>query len=46
MHPNESLENKAARLNFFNYDNASGEYDYLITPAFDLSTYTGLTLGI
>ena len=42
--PSEFVDNKAVRLNFFSYDNASGEYDYLITPAFDLSTYTGLTL--
>jgi hypothetical protein len=42
--PAESPGNTAARLNFFNYIDAKGEYDYLISPAFDLSTYTGLTL--
>jgi hypothetical protein len=42
--PAEDLDNKAISVNFFNYSNSDGEYDYLITPAFDLSTYTGLIL--
>ena len=43
--PSEIAENSAARISFFNYDNSNGEYDYLISPALDLTTYTGLTLS-
>ncbi len=42
--PSDSPANTAARINFFSYANANGEYDYLITPALDLTTYTGLSL--
>ena len=42
--PSINSDNKAARVNFFSYGNANGEYDYLITPALDLSTFTGLSL--
>lgn len=43
--PSDSPSNTAAQLNFFSYGNANGEYDYLITPALDLTTYTGLTIS-
>lgn len=42
--PTDIPSNTAARINFFNYDNSNGEYDYLVSPALDLTTYTGLTL--
>ena len=42
--PSDLAGNTAARVNFFSYDNSNGEYDYLITPSMDLTTYTGLTL--
>ncbi|GJM28823.1 MAG: hypothetical protein DHS20C17_14580 [Cyclobacteriaceae bacterium] len=42
--PSETSANTAARVNFYNYENAKGEYDYLISPALDLTTYTGLNL--
>jgi len=43
--PSDQSNNTAATLNFFNYVNINGEYDYLISPALDLTTYTGLTLS-
>jgi hypothetical protein len=42
--PAESPTNTAVGLNFFNYRDFVGEYDYLITPALDASSYTGLSL--
>ena len=42
--PAESPSNTAVGLNFFNYRDFVGEYDYLITPALDASSYTGLSL--
>ncbi len=42
--PSDSPSNTAAQMNFFGYGNAKGEYDYLITPALDLTTFTGLSL--
>ena len=42
--PSDPAENTAASMNFFNYENSKGEYDYLVSPAFDLTTYTGLSL--
>ena len=40
--PSESPANTAARMNFFSYKDFNGEYDYLITAALDMSSYTGL----
>lgn len=42
--PAESPSNTAPRLNFFSYGNSNGEYDYLITPALDLTSFTGVII--
>ena len=42
--PSESQTNTAARMNFFSYKDFNGEYDYLITPALDMSSYTDLSM--
>ena len=41
----EEPGNKAIRMHFFDYDNGDGEYDYLITPALDLSIFTDVSLN-
>ena len=43
--PSDTPSNTAAYLNFFSYKDFRGEYDYLITPALDLTNYTDLSLS-
>lgn len=43
--PSDTPGNTAARMNFFSYTNANGEYDYLTTPSLDLTTFIGLSLA-
>ncbi len=40
----EESGNTAIRMHFFDYDNGDGEYDYLITPGIDLSSFTEVSL--
>ncbi|MDH3708251.1 MAG: choice-of-anchor J domain-containing protein [Cyclobacteriaceae bacterium] len=40
----EAPNNKAMRVHFFDYDNGDGEFDYLITPALDFSSFSDVTL--
>ncbi len=40
----EAPNNKAIRVHFFDYDNGDGEFDYLITPALDFSSFSDVML--
>lgn len=43
--PNTVVTNKAAKLQFYNKQSDYGEFDYLITPVFDLSGITSAELS-
>ena len=42
---NELPGNRAIKMNFFDYDNADGEYDYLISPGLDFTNFTDVSLS-
>ena len=43
--PSDSPGNTAAKMDFFSYKDGNGEYDYLVTPAIDLTRFTSLALS-
>ncbi len=43
--PGNGINNKAASLDFFDYENGRGQTDYLLTPSVDLSNLTSAKLS-
>ncbi|MGI9543944.1 MAG: choice-of-anchor J domain-containing protein, partial [Cyclobacteriaceae bacterium] len=43
--PNQNVSNQAIYMNFFDYENGIGDYDFLLSPTIDLSQYSSAQIS-